>query len=58
MGYVWPTLPRKEWKDHKDDKCPHCNGPRFIIVTRGGKDMLEPCRWVINLDSPARPSNR
>jgi hypothetical protein len=29
QGHAWDYIPRANWKEHSDDVCPHCSGPRF-----------------------------
>jgi len=36
QGYVWDCIPRSQWTAHKDDVCPHCEGPRFEVVATSG----------------------
>ena len=28
-GHAWDYIPRGNWKEHCNDVCPHCSGPRF-----------------------------
>jgi hypothetical protein len=43
-GHVWSYLPKKDWLQHKDDACPECHEPRFNLVKRGSRTVLEPYR--------------
>ena len=40
-NYKFPSLSRRQWAKHMDDKCEKCGGPRFA----GGK----PVNWFINM---------
>jgi hypothetical protein len=44
QGHVWDPLPQKHWQAHKDDACPLCSKPRFVVTKRGGKEVLQPNR--------------
>lgn len=35
--WVWNHLPRKDWKLHANDTCPHCNAKRFRLTNHGLK---------------------
>ena len=50
-GHVFDQVPRKKWKDHVDEKCPNCNGPRFdILPTSNGKRLLQPYKMYIDFN--------
>ncbi|GMH35009.1 hypothetical protein BSKO_02870 [Bryopsis sp. KO-2023] len=44
-GYTWRPLPKEKWEEHKHDKCPNCDGPRF----QSKKGKLLPVDFYIDL---------
>lgn len=48
-GYLFPYVAKEKYSEHLQDACPICNYPRFQVLQNGGREVIEPVSWYIDM---------
>eukprot|EP00884_Botryococcus_braunii_P013903 jgi/Botrbrau1/22513/Bobra.114_2s0038.1 len=51
--HIFPQIPPTDYEAHREDRCPHCQERRFVVIKEYGKQILSPQNifWSFGADT-------